>query len=109
MEMVSIPHSRVLNLTTLILHTNMMDIYEDIGQITGMEGIMTHQIPAAAEALLPHLRRHLWNDPVWNEDLGAANHEDQPVYRIPVLEGEDRARFLKEYERIHKEVMAGVH
>lgn len=50
---------RLRNLTTGKLHTVMGDIYQDIEWLTGSEGIMTHQLPNAAEALRPYLEKHL--------------------------------------------------
>ena len=106
METVSIPHSRVLNLTTLILHTKMEDVYEDIERITGMPGVMTHQLPAAGKALLPYLRQHLGGAPVWEKDLGCVGLDEEPAYTIPVLAGEDLACFQQAFEQIHQDFMS---
>jgi hypothetical protein len=105
MATVSIPRSRLLNITTGVLHTRIEDIYTDIEGITGMPGVMTHQLPAAAKALVPYLRRHLGDAPVWEQDLGCVGVDDEPTYTIPVLAGEDLVRFKQDCERIYVETM----
>lgn len=50
---------RLRNLTTGRLHTKMEHIYEDIGLLTGVDGVMTHMLPNACRALEPYLREKL--------------------------------------------------
>ena len=47
---------RLRNLTTGILHTEIGHVYEDIEELTGQRGIMTHMIPRAVRAMEPWLR-----------------------------------------------------
>ncbi len=57
---------RLRNLTTSLLHTNMADIYEDLGWITGESGLMTHMLPRALKACMPWLRKHVTDRRFWD-------------------------------------------
>ena len=57
---------RLRNLTTGILHTEIGHVYEDIESITGVEGVMTHQLPNAMRAIEPWLREQLPNTRFWD-------------------------------------------
>jgi hypothetical protein len=52
---------RLRNLTTGLLHTEIVDVYEDIEFLTGAEGIMTHMLPRAMRSLEPWLRANLFD------------------------------------------------
>ena len=69
---------RLRNLTTGILHTKMEDIYKDIEYLTGMPGIMTHQLPNILEAMTPWLKikvldERFWDDKYDTEHIGEYN------------------------------------
>jgi hypothetical protein len=57
---------RVRNLITKRLHTKMSDIYEDIEYLTGMKGIMTHQLPNALRAMTPYLQAQVTDQRFWD-------------------------------------------
>jgi hypothetical protein len=44
----------------------MVDIFEDISYITGINGWMTHQLPAVLRAILPYLRRNITDERFWD-------------------------------------------
>lgn len=64
---------RLRNLTTGILHTKMAHIYEDLEDITGEKGLMTHMLPRAASAVEPWLREHVTDERFWNGKFDTAN------------------------------------
>jgi hypothetical protein len=57
---------RLRNLTTGILHTEIGHIYEDLGTITGENGLMTHMLPRASRAVEPWLREHVSDRRFWD-------------------------------------------
>jgi hypothetical protein len=57
---------RLRNLTTVRLHTKMRDIYEDIDQLVGVDGVMSHQLPNAIRALMPFLREQVPDERFWD-------------------------------------------
>jgi hypothetical protein len=57
---------RLRNLTTGRLHTTMTDIYQDIASLTGEQGLMSHHIPAAFDALTPWLRMRVTLPKFWD-------------------------------------------
>ena len=83
---------RLRNLTTGVLHTKMEDIYIDIENITGMEGVMTHMLPRAVEALKPHFKNHIKDESFFND-----KHDPSLVgeVEIPVLTKEEKVNFFK--------------
>lgn len=58
---------RLRNLTTGILHTEVGHVYEDLGVITGEEGLMTHMLPRAMRAVEPWLREQITDARFWDE------------------------------------------
>jgi hypothetical protein len=57
---------RLRNLTTGRLHTTMGDIYKDIETLVGAEGIMTHMLPRAADAMRPWLELMVTDKRFWD-------------------------------------------
>lgn len=58
---------RLRNLTTGRLHTEMADIYDDLGDIMGVRGkLFTHMLPAANAAVKPWLRERLADARFWD-------------------------------------------
>ena len=87
---------RLRNLTTGKLHTKMADIYQDIEFLTGIDGIMTHMIPNAMEALNPYLMdkvedMRFWNDVYDKTHLGS--------FDIEPMNEEERKRFMNIYNK----------
>lgn len=75
-----IDNQRLRNLTTGRLHTEMGHIYEDLEFLTGIEGLMTHQLPAINNSVQEHLKSQLaderfWNDKYDTEHTGTTNIE----------------------------------
>lgn len=74
---------RLRNLTTGKLHTEMDDIYKDIEFITGAEGVMTHMLPNACQAMHPYLKKcfpdpHFWDGKFNPEHTGEVEIEPMP-------------------------------
>ena len=85
---------RLRSLTTGRLHTEIGHIYEDLGMITGQEGLMTHMLPRALNAIEPWLREHV-TDPRFWEDKYDATHTGE--YTLPEPTEADRAAMTGRY------------
>jgi hypothetical protein len=57
---------RLRNLTTGRLHTEMSHIYEDLGWITGEQGLMTHMLPRVMDAVEPWLKESVTDPRFWD-------------------------------------------
>ncbi len=57
---------RLRNLTTGILHTEITHVCEDIETITGLPGLMTHQISNAMTAIKPWLLDNVMDSRFWD-------------------------------------------
>lgn len=80
-------NQRLRNLTTLILHTKMDDIYKDIEFITGETGIMTHQLPAAMKAITPWLKEKVQDQRFWDDQFDVTHvgeYDLQPMTKDEV-------------------------
>ena len=84
---------RLRNLTTGRLHTKMDHIYEDLGLITGQEGLMTHMLPNVMKACEPWLRTHVDDPLFWNDEYDI-NHNPLGVIELPEPTEQDRADML---------------
>ena len=60
---------RLRNLTTGRLHTKIGHVSEDIETITGLPGLMTHQIPSAMTALKPWLLENVTEPRFWDDNF----------------------------------------
>lgn len=87
-------NQRLRNLTTDILHTRMQDIYEDIAYITGIPGIMTHQIPNALRAILPYLKEHIKDERFWD---GKFDQTHTGEFDIAPMSPADREAMLERF------------
>lgn len=85
---------RVRNLTTGVLHTPVSDIYKDIEAITGTEGMMTHQIGNALDALRPYLRTVLHDERYWD---GAWDTEHAGEVDVPPMNDQQRKEFFARF------------
>ena len=83
----NIDYQRLRNLTTGRLHTVMDHIYLDLEALFGTEGIMTHMIPNACDAVQPFLRRHVTEPRFWD---GEYDREHEGEYELPDPTEEDR-------------------
>lgn len=84
---------RVRNLTTGILHTDLVYVYEDLRAITTLP-FLTQEIPNAIESLQPSLRQHISEDRFWT---GKLDLEHVGEIDIPAMTAEHRAAFLERY------------
>ena len=84
---------RLRNLTTGRLHTVMGDIYQDIEWLTGSEGIMTHQLPNAVDALRPYLEKYL--DGRFFDDQFDTSHIGE--VEIPQMDAAEKKEFWERY------------
>lgn len=92
---------RLRNLTTGRLHTSMGDIYKDIEFLTGEEGVMTHMLPNACQALLPILEERLKaleNSERFFEDKYDTTHVGE--VDMPALTEEERKIFWENYKSL---------
>lgn len=81
---------RLRNLTTGRLHTEVGHIYEDLGMITGEQGLMTHMLPRAMDAVEPWLKEQITDNRFWDGkydtthvgeiDLPATTKEQQKLF-----------------------------
>lgn len=85
---------RLRNLTTGRLHTDMGHIYEDLGMITGEEGLMTHMLPRATRAVEPWLREHITDSRFWD---GEHDTEHTGEVELPTPTAKDRELMLDRY------------
>jgi len=88
---------RLRNLTTRKLHTKMEHIYEDLGIITGEDGLMTHMLPRACVAVEPWLRQHVTDPRFWDDkyDPSHAGEIDLPT----PTEADRKAMFVRYCEQ----------
>lgn len=85
---------RLRNLTTGRLHTEMAHIYQDIEYLTGMEGIMTHMLPRAMNALELWLRKMVPDHAFWD---GEWDTQHTGRYVLRPMNEDERAEFTKLY------------
>ena len=85
---------RLRNLTTGLLHTDIDFIYEDLGQITGQRGLMTHMLPRAMKAIEPWLRKHVTDQHFWNGEYDPTHTGE---YALPEPTDEDRETMTERY------------
>ncbi len=81
------------NMTTGILHTEIVEVYIFIEDYTGAKGIMTHNIPPACEALQPILRTKLSDE--WFTDEWIKTGLNEVVEVADMTENEKKAFWEK--------------
>lgn len=99
---------RLRNLTTGRLHTEMGHIYEDLGWITGEQGLMTHMLPRALDAVKPWLEEHV-NEPRFWDGEWDTTHTGE--YELPEPTAAARDAMFERYKAMpnplaDKEVIA---
>lgn len=87
-------NQRLRNLTTGRLHTEMGHIYEDLGIITGEEGLMTHMLPRAMRACEPWLREHVTDPRFWNGEYDTTHTGET---ELPTPSEADRKAMFERY------------
>ena len=75
---------RVRNLTTCKLHTEIGHVYEDLEYLTGVWGIMPHQLPSVLRAIEPWLREQITDARFWD-----GNHDPGQVGEIELRQMSD--------------------
>jgi hypothetical protein len=86
---------RLRNLTTGRLHTEMSHIYEDLGAITGENGLLTHMLPRAVNAVEPWLREHVTDARFWDGEYDVTHTGE---YELPDPTAEDRSAMFERYK-----------
>ena len=84
---------RLRNLTTGRLHTQIADVYEDLGIITGETGLMTHMLPRAMRAVEPWLREKITDVRFWDGEFDQS-HTGEIELPMPT-EDERKAMFSR--------------
>jgi hypothetical protein len=82
---------RLRNLTTGRLHTRMEDVYLDIEYLTGVAGVMTHQLPNALFSLEPWLRQMVADQRFFDGQFDPM-HTGQ--IDVPPMDGEARKAYF---------------
>lgn len=88
---------RLRNLTTGRLHTQMGHVYQDIERLTGEEGIMTHMLPRACEAMEPWLRDKAPDPRFWDGEYDTAHVGE---FEISPMTDAERKEFLARYSAL---------
>ena len=88
---------RLRNLTTGLLHTEMGHIYEDLGMLTGEDGLMTHMLPRALKAVEPWLRDNVKDPLFWD---GAYDTEHVGDYTLPTPTKEEKEVFFERFAQM---------
>lgn len=86
---------RLRNLTTGRLHTDITYVYEDLEEITGEKGLMTHMLPRVARAIEPWLRTHVTDPRFWDGEWDTTHTGE---YELPEPTKEDRAAMFELYK-----------
>ena len=77
------------NLTTGRLHTDISKVYEALEQVTGLRGLMTHQLPGVMRKVKPYLMQCLPPDQyprLWDDRYDTTHTGDIPVSVMPAEE-----------------------
>ena len=85
---------RLRNLTTGKLHTEINHVSEDIETITGLPGLMTHQIPNAMTALKPWLLDNVMNSRFWDDNFDITHVGN---IELPEMSDEERDALLDRF------------
>jgi hypothetical protein len=86
---------RLRNLTTGRLHTDIGCVYEDLGTITGEQGLMTHMLPRVMNAVEPWLREHVTDSRFWDGEYDTSHTGE---LELPEPTDADRAAMLERYK-----------
>lgn len=77
---------RLRNLTTGILHTEIGHVYQDLGYLTGDDGLMTHMLPRVIRAIEPWLREQISDPRFWDGQFDQTHTGDFPLSPMSALE-----------------------
>jgi hypothetical protein len=65
---------RLRNLTTSRLHTEISHVYEDLENIIGERGLLTHMLPNVKRSVEPWLRKHVPETRFWDGEIGGIDY-----------------------------------
>lgn len=85
---------RLRNITTRKLHTDFSCVYEDLSQLIGEPGLMTHMLPTVMRAVEPWLREHVTDPRFWDNKYDPTHTGDFP---IPQPTPEDQEAMLARF------------
>ncbi len=85
---------RLRNLTTGRLHTEMGHIYQDLEEITGEKGLMTHMLPRVQRAVEPWLREQVTDSRFWDGEYDTTHTGE---IDLPTPTAEDRKLMFERY------------
>jgi hypothetical protein len=85
---------KLRNVTSGRLHTNIGDVYQFYTEYCGADGIMTHHIPSAFQALLPILKSKLSEE--WFTDEWIKTGLDEPV-EVPEMTQDEKDKFWESF------------
>uniref|UniRef100_A0A6M3KXY8 DUF7736 domain-containing protein n=1 Tax=viral metagenome TaxID=1070528 RepID=A0A6M3KXY8_9ZZZZ len=85
---------RLRNLTTGRLHTKMEHIYQDLGVITGEDGLMTHMLPRVIKAVKPWLREKVTDLKFWDGKFDTTHIGE---FNLPETTSEERKIFFERF------------
>ena len=85
---------RLRNLTTGRLHTKIGHVSEDIETITGLPGLMTHQIPNAMTAIKPWLLDNVMDSRFWDGNFDITHVGN---IELPEMSDEERDALLDRF------------
>lgn len=85
---------RLRNLTTDRLHTDIGHVFEDLEEITGRQGLVTHMLPRAMRAVEPWLREHVTEPRFWDVEYDTTHTGE---YSLPEPTAADREAMTERY------------
>lgn len=85
---------RLRNLTTGRLHTKMEDIYKDIEFLVGTEGLFTHQLRSACDAMMPWLKEKIKEERFWDDQYDTTHIGE---YDISPMNEKEKKEFWQAY------------
>jgi hypothetical protein len=86
---------RLRNLTTGRLHTEMSHIYEDLGWITGEQGLMTHMLPRVMDAVEPWLKESVTDPRFWDGEYDTSQTGE---YELPEPTKDERSVMFQRFK-----------
>lgn len=86
---------RLRNLTTGKLHTTMEHIESDLADILGVKCLFTHQLPAAARAVEPWLRKKIKGERFWD---GKYDTSHTGIVELPVPTKAERDAMMRSFK-----------
>lgn len=85
---------RLRNLTTGRLHTEMGHIYQDLEEIIGEKGLMTHMLPRVMRAVEPWLKEHVFDNRFWDGEYDTTHIGE---ITLPTPTAEERRLMFERY------------